>query len=152
MLVLRRWMFALVVVPVLGTVLGTAAAWAQTPATDVGATDRDAIRRVIGDQMAAFRRDDAVAAFGFATREIRDQFGTPERFMAMVREGYPAVYRPSEVRVGALVRLNGRLTQLVDVVGPDGVPHTAMYFMEHQPDGSWLIGGCMLAVAPGATT
>ena len=149
MLVLRRWMFALVV---LGTVLGPGAAWAQTPATDVGAADRDAIRRVIGDQMAAFRRDDAVAAFGFAAPEIRDQFGTSEHFMAMVREGYQAVYRPSEVRVGALVWLNGRLTQLVDVVGPDGVPHTAMYFMEHQPDGSWLIGGCMLAVGQGATT
>jgi len=152
MRVLRRWMFALVVVPMLGTVPGAGAAWAQSPATDVGAADRDAIRRVIGDQMAAFRRDDAAAAFGFATQEIRDQFGTPERFMTMVREGYQAVYRPSEVRVGALVWLNGKLTQLVDVVGPDGVPHTAMYFMEHQPDGSWLIGGCMLAVAPGATT
>ncbi|HUA51141.1 MAG TPA: DUF4864 domain-containing protein [Candidatus Sulfotelmatobacter sp.] len=145
---LRRWLFALIVLPV----LGAAAAWAQAPATDVGAADRAAIRRVIGDQMAAFRRDDATAAFGFATQEIRDQFGSPERFLAMVREGYQAVYRPSDVHFGALVRIDGRLTQLVDVVGPDGVPHTAMYFMEHQPDGSWLIGGCMLAVGQGATT
>jgi Domain of unknown function (DUF4864) len=145
---LRRWVFALIL---LGPMLG-AAAWAQTPATDVGAADRTAIRRVIDDQLAAFRRDDGAAAFGFATQEIRDQFGSPERFMAMVREGYQAVYRPSDVHFGALVRINGRLTQLVDVVGPDGVPHTAMYFMEHQPDGGWLIGGCMLAVGQGATT
>lgn len=148
MLVLRRWIFALVVVPG----LGATAAWAQRPATEVGATDRDSIRRVIGDQMAAFRRDDAAAAFGYAAPDIRDQFGSAERFMAMVREGYQPVYRPSEVRFGALVWFDGRLTQLVDVVGPDGVPRTAMYFMAHQPDGSWLIGGCMLAVAQGATT
>ena len=129
-------------------------AWGQAmqPADDVGAADRGTIRSVIGDQMAAFRRDDAAAAFGFAAPTIQDMFGTPERFMTMVRDGYQAVYRPAEVRFGELVRIDGRLTQLVHVVGPDGVARLALYFMERQPDGTWRISGCMLAAGQGAAT
>jgi ketosteroid isomerase-like protein len=129
-------------------------AWAQAmqPADDIGAADRATIKAVIGDQMAAFRRDDASAAFGFAAPNIQDMFGTPERFMTMVRDGYQAVYRPAEVRFGALVRIEDRLTQLVHVVGPDGVPRLALYFMERQPDGAWRISGCVLAADPGAAT
>jgi ketosteroid isomerase-like protein len=145
---LRRWVLALVLAS------GIAAASAEPPqsATDIGAGDRGIIQRVISDQMAAFRRDDAAAAFGFAAPGIQDMFGTPERFLQMVRDGYQAVYRPSEVRFAELVRIDGKLTQLVHVVGPDGVPRTALYFMERQPDGSWRIGGCVLTVEPGTTT
>jgi hypothetical protein len=142
----RVWLLALLVWPSL--------AWGQTmaPADDIAAADRATIKAVIGDQMAAFRRDDAAAAFGFAAPNIQNMFGTPERFMTMVRDGYQAVYRPSEVSFGALVRIDGRLTQLVNVVGPDGVPRVALYFMEHQRDDAWRIGGCMLTAGQGAAT
>ena len=143
---LRVWLLVVALWP------GLAWAQAKQPATDIGAADQSAIRAVISDQMAAFRRDDAAGAFGFAAPNIQDMFGTPERFMTMVRDGYQAVYRPAEVRFGELIRIDGRLTQLVHVVGPDGVPRTALYFMERQPDGSWRIAGCMLAAEPGAAT
>ena len=39
------------------------------------------------------RRDDAKRAFSYAAPSIRAMFGTPERFLAMVRAGYPVVYR-----------------------------------------------------------
>jgi hypothetical protein len=140
------WLAALMVWPSL--------LWAQAPppATDVGAADRSAIRGVISEQMAAFRRDDAATAYGFATPNIQNMFGSPERFMAMVRDGYQAVYRPSEVGFGELVRIDGRLTQLVQVVGPDGVARTALYFMVRQPDGVWRIDGCVLTEGQGAAT
>jgi Domain of unknown function (DUF4864) len=147
---LRGWLLALVLVPA----LATAGAWGQAmqPATDLAAADRDAIRTVIGDQMAAFKRDDAAAAFGFAAPNIQDMFGTPEHFLAMVRQGYQPVYRPSDVRFGELVRIDGSLAQLVHVVGPDGVPQLAVYFVERQPDGRWRITGCVLSLEPGTTT
>jgi hypothetical protein len=147
---LRRWLLALVVLPG----LATSGAWGQAmePATDVGAAERAAIRTVIDNQLAAFKRDDAATAFGFAAPNIQDMFGTPEHFLAMVRQGYQPVYRPSDVRFGELVRIDGRLTQLVHLVGPDGVPQLALYFMEQQPGGLWRITGCVLTVEPGATT
>jgi len=149
--VVRGWLLALLVV-LPGTLAGTARAEPGQPATDIGSADRGAIRGVISDQMAAFKRDDAEAAFGFAAPNIHALFPSAETFMAMVRQGYQPVYRPSQVQFGALVRLDGQLTQLVHVVGPDGVPQLALYFMERQSDGHWRITGCMLAVEPGATT
>jgi hypothetical protein len=68
-----------------------------------------------------------------------------------VRDSYQAVYRPSDVAFGELVRIDDRLTQLVQVVGPDGASRTALYFMERQADGSWLIGGCVLTTGQGTT-
>ena len=123
----------------------TAAAVAQAPASQA---DRAAIRAVIGDQISAFRRDDGDAAFAFAAPSIRDMFGTADRFMAMVRGGYQPVYRPRQVEFGDLMLKEGALTQVVHVVGPDGIPVTALYFMERQADGTWRISGCSLVVEP----
>lgn len=123
--------------------------WATTPAAagaldGVGAADRGQIRSVIESQLAAFQRDDGAAAFGFAAPSIRRMFGTAESFMSMVRSGYAPVYRPREVEFRDLIDLDGRLTQRVLLVGPDGQVVVAHYFMERQPDGSWRIAGCVL--------
>ena len=115
------------------------------------ADDAAAIRAVISDQLAAFRRDDGEAAFAFAAPAIREKFGDAANFLRMVREGYGPVYRPREVEFGALSAEDGRLVQRVLLVGPDGVPVTALYFMERQPDGSWKISGCVLTAAADKT-
>jgi len=127
-------------------------AMAQVPATNVGTADRGAIRGVIENQIAAFRRDDGPGAFAFASPTIKRMFGTPETFMEMVRTGYPQVYRPSSVSFGDLVRSEGTLLQLVDIVGPDGLPVVAVYEMQQQPDGSWQINGCHILRPPERTT
>lgn len=125
---------------------------AQVPATDIGVADRGAIRRVIESQIEALRRDDGPGAFAFASPSIKKMFGTPENFMNMVRTGYPQVYRPASVSFGDLLHADGTLHQLVDIVGPDGLPVIAVYEMERQPDGSWQINGCRLLRRPERTT
>ena len=117
---------------------------AQAPASDIGGTDRAAIRRTIEEQIAAFGRDDGPAAFAFASPTIQRQFATPDIFMSMVRNGYAAVYRPRSFAFGDLLRVESTLLQLVEVVGPDGAPVLAVYEMERQSDGSWRIAGCVL--------
>jgi len=121
---------------------------AQEPARDVAAADRAAIRTVIEAQLAAFRRDDGAAAFGFASPTIQSIFQTPEIFMQMVKGGYRAVYRPQTVEFRDLVRVEGELHQLVWILGPDGVPVIAAYAMQRQGDGRWLINGCQLLTPP----
>lgn len=110
----------------------------------LGSEDRAAIAAIIGQQVDAFRRDDADEAFGYATPELRAMFGTPERFMRMVREGYAPVYRPRSLDFGDLVENDGIIAQRLSVVGPDGRPVVAVYVMQRQPDGSWRIAGCYL--------
>ncbi len=111
---------------------------------DMEAADVQGIRRVIEQQIDAFKRDDGNRAFSFAAPAIRKIFPTAEIFMRMVRQKYQPVYRPRSFAFDALTRIDGRLVQPMRVVGPDGVPVTALYIMERQPDGSWKIGGCVL--------
>jgi len=111
---------------------------------DLPGADRIAIQKVISDQIAAFRRDDGPGAFGFASATIQSIFRTPDIFMDMVRRGYQPVYRPREIKFQDIVEFQGQPTQMVVVVGPDGVPVMALYMMQRQPDGTWLINGCTL--------
>lgn len=136
---------------VLALWLGLAGAQAQTQGP-LGADDRQAILAVIGRQLDAFRRDDGSAAFAFASPAIQALFHDPDNFMRMVRGGYQPVYRPREVEFRDLVMLDGRLTQRVLLVGPDGEVVVAHYLMQRQPDGSWRIDGCILKGAEDRTT
>jgi Domain of unknown function (DUF4864) len=111
--------------------------------------DRVAIRAVIEDQLAAFRRDDGPAAFAHASPGIRAKFGNPDTFMAMVRRTYQPVYRPRDVQFHEVTMMAGLPTQKVLLVGLDGRAVFAYYTMERQKDGAWKIDGCFLSDAPG---
>lgn len=106
--------------------------------------DWASIRTVIASQLDAFRRDDADAAFSFASPAIQEQFHTPGEFMHMVRTGYRAVYRPGTVRFLEHFVLSGQPVQPLEIVTPDDVVVVAFYIMEQQPDGNWKIAGCAL--------
>ena len=129
--------------------VGVKMAGAQEGVSD---SDRSAIRQVIENQLAAFQRDDGGEAFSYASPGIQRRFGTPDTFMAMVRNGYAAVYRPREVEIRGLRVEGGTIQQEVLFVGPDGKPVIAVYTMQRQADGSWKINGVYLIAAPGATT
>ena len=125
-------------------ILFTASAQAQSAVEEA---DRASIIGVIQGQMAAFQADAAGEAFAYATPGIQRMFGTPERFMDMVRAGYQPVYRPQEVEFRELRDTAEGLVQSVLVVGPDGVPVMALYIMQQQADGTWRIAGCVLTAA-----
>jgi hypothetical protein len=125
-----------------------------TPATaqSLGDADRAAIRSVIEAQLGAFRRDDGVAAFSYASPTIRAKFRTAEIFMDMVRNGYRMVYRPREVEFREARILDGRPVQEVLFVGPDNQAVIAVYFLEQEDDGSWKIDGVYLLRSPQSVT
>jgi hypothetical protein len=109
------------------------------------AADHTAMRTVIELQLEAFRRDDAVRAFSFASPEIQAKYETPDNFMAVVKTFYQPVYRPR--RIGGFTNpriIEGMVTQPVLLVGPDGKFVLALYTMQKQPDGEWKITGCSL--------
>lgn len=108
-------------------------------------SDREAIRSTIERQIAAFQRDDAVEAFSFASSGIQAQFSTPEKFMRMVRVGYPQVYRPRAVMFQDMTIVEAQPAQKVMLMSADGELAMAIYVMQQQPaDGSWRIHGCFL--------
>ena len=115
------------------------------------AADREAIRRVISQQLDAFQRDDEIEAFSYASPSIQAQFKTPAEFMRMVRSGYEAVYRPRSTRFLEAFVLDGQIVQPLEVVAPDASLVVAYYLMERQPEGVWRIAGCVLGRAQGET-
>jgi hypothetical protein len=125
-----------------------ASAGAQPVSTD----DTRAVRAVVEAQLAAFARDDGPLAFSYAAPSIREMFGNAERFMAMVRSSYPAVYRPSEVVFLHPHWVQGTLVQGVHLTDSAGSLWLALYTLEKQGDESWRISGCRLQPASGRMT
>ena len=125
---------------------------AQPASEPVSAAEARAVRNVIEAQLDAFQKDDAERAFSYATPAIREQFGTPEHFIAMVRIEYAVVYRPRTVAFRAPRRVGEELVQPVRMTDSEGHPWLVVYPMERQPDGNWRINGCEIAKLPGQET
>jgi hypothetical protein len=125
----------------LGFAALTGAARAAGP---VSAADQAAIDQVITSQIEAFRRDDAPGAFQYASPGIQHQFGDAGTFLDAVRESYRPVYRPQSFSFGTVETSDGKVTQPVDLIGPNGRGARAIYDMEREPDGTWRISGCHL--------
>jgi hypothetical protein len=102
------------------------------------------IRAVIHRQIDAFRRDDAHSAFALVSPGVQQAFGTPERFLDVVRMAYRAVYRPASVSFLDLVVMGGDVVQPVQVTDRAGGVWLAYYAMQRQKDGSWRTNGCHL--------
>lgn len=132
----------------LTALLAPLAVLAAPAAAAVAPADRAAIEAVIADQIAAFGRDDAAAAYAHAAPNIHALFPTPEIFMRMVRSGYAPVYRPQAVRFAEAVVEGGAVVQRVLLRGPDGRAHLALYTMERQADGAWKIAAVVLVTLP----
>jgi Domain of unknown function (DUF4864) len=120
---------------------------AMTPAAqaaDIGVAQSKQMRAVVQAQLAAFAADDAKRAFSFAAPAIRKMFGTPENFIAMVRTSYPVVYRPASVSFLKPVVVDGRFVQAVQLTDAEGGVWLALYQMQRQKNGRWLVEGVHL--------
>ena len=108
------------------------------------------IENQIRSQIQAFKADDFVTAFSFASPTIQNMFRTPENFGVMVRRGYPMVWRPSELRFLELREIAGNLWQKVMITDGDGTVHILDYQMVNQ-EGTWKINGVQILDAGGET-
>jgi hypothetical protein len=111
------------------------------------AAQEEPIRNTIQSQIEAFRADDFARAFTFASPTIRGMFGTPENFGAMVKQGYPMVYRPAEVQMMELREVAGSLWQRVHVVDQAGAGWYLDYRMVETAEG-WQIDAVQILPAP----
>ena len=103
-------------------------------AQPVADADARAARAIVSAQLQAFASDDAKRAFSYAAPSIRAMFGTPERFLAMVRAGYPAVYRAAGVTFLIPVHVEGELVQGVHLTDSEG----ALWLATDSPNGRIL--------------
>lgn len=114
-----------------------------TAAPNLSVAQSDDIEMTIRSQIDAFLADDFATAFTFASPAIKGVFGNPENFGAMVRQGYPMVYRPSDVKMLERREVGGAMVQRVLVTDAAGKTHVLDYQMIQTPDG-WQINGVQL--------
>jgi len=125
---------------------GASARGAEQPVSDL---DARAARSLVSAQLDAFAKDDAKRAFSYAAPSIRAMFGTPERFLAMVRTGYPVVYRAAGVTFLIALQHEGDIVQGVHLTDGAGALWLATYRLARQPDGTLRIAGCDVRPATG---
>ena len=82
------------------------ALWAVAASAEELTANRS--RAIVERQFEAFARDDAEAAYALADPAIKEKFVDADRFMAMVRELYPPVYRHRSVEFGAFAESGER--------------------------------------------
>ncbi|MGR3407695.1 DUF4864 domain-containing protein [Roseovarius indicus] len=126
------------------------AAVLMTLALALPAKANEDIEKVISSQIDAFLADDFETAFTYASPMIKDIFGTPEKFGQMVRQGYPMVWRPSEVNFLSIDRRGKELWQNVMVRDAEG----ALYILEYQMipgEMGWLINAVRVRKATEGT-
>jgi hypothetical protein len=124
--------------------------WAGSVARAADKPPAADLQNIIEQQLQAFSRDDAPAAYGFAAPLIQQIFPTTGEFMAMVKKGYQPVYRNKDHSYGeTFINQQGSPAQRVLITGTDGKRYEALYTFQQQPDGSWKISGCSLAELAG---
>ena len=148
----RRSRFASAVA--LAALLISAPSLAQPAQRDAAATAAEAplpaaewtaIKRIIGDQLAALRSGDAARAFSFASTGIRDQFDDAPTFLLMVRQRYGVLLtaRYTEFLEGAVI--DGHTIQPLRLVMSDDTVLVALYEMQRDERDGWRIAGCVIA-------
>lgn len=98
------------------------------------------IQATINSQIEAFGEDDFATAFSYASPSIQLLFGNPQRFEAMVRNGYPMVINPSELTYLPLQDQDGIYLQRVQIRDQSGVLYRLEYQMLYTGD-MWRING-----------
>lgn len=137
-----------------GNAAGAPAATAPPAGTDAAAstTALEEARRIIRSQIDAFAADDAVRAFSFAAPGIQARFGSPDAFLAMVRDAYPAVHRAANLQFLDAEATADEIVQPVEIEDRQGRLWIAVYGLTRQSDASWRIDGCRLVPQAGTRT
>jgi hypothetical protein len=134
-------------------ILGLMFALAAPPAfADDAPANGQAARALIERQLDAFAHDDAAGAYALAAPGLKTTFSDPNVFMAMVRGQYAPVYRHRSVEFGQRDVDGDQISQIVTLVDENNQVWKALYKLARQPDGSWLIGGCLLVKSKDTST
>lgn len=105
------------------------------------------IEAVIGSQLDAFRTEDVLEAWQYASPSIQGQFGDVQNFGRMVEQAFPMVWQPGQVAFIDLQTLGAMIVQRVEVVDQAGNLHYLGYSMVELAEG-WRINGVQILRAP----
>lgn len=111
---------------------------------DITTADAIAIRETVESQLNALSHDDADGAFELATPKQRMMIGSPGRFLNIIKEHYPPIYRNESAIYFRAEVVDGDAMQIVRIADDEGKVWIAVFRMQQEDDSSWKIDGCFL--------
>jgi hypothetical protein len=120
------------------------AALLSSPAGAQNAQPTVEARALISRQLDAFDRDDATGAYALVTPGLKMTFTDPDIIMKLVRDHYAPVYRRRAVNFGDAKLDGDTMAITATLIDGENVVWTALYTLERQADGQWLINSCKL--------
>lgn len=112
---------------------------------------RDGMREAIENQIDAFRRDDASAAFALMAGEVRRRFRGSNHFLDVVRPAYEPLHRSASLVFLGRHASGDEIVQQMLVKQKGGSWWFAFYRMRRE-DGAWRSSGCVLVPTRSFTT
>jgi len=100
----------------------------------------DPAQAVIQQQLNAFMADDFQQAFTYASPMIKQAFRTTDRFEAMVKSGFPMVWRPADVKFLGQKAMGPVTRQQVMITDQAGTLHMLEYEMLQTDEGMQING------------
>lgn len=111
---------------------------------DITTADAIAIREAVESQLQALSHDDAAKAFELATPKQRLMIGSAAKFLDIIKENYPPIYRYESAIFFRAEVVEGDPIQIVRLADDEGKVWIAVFRMQQVEDSSWKIDGCFL--------
>jgi len=111
------------------------------------AQEQEAIRGLITDHLSALQTKDATAAFAQLSPPTQLLFKTAGNFMRLMIEEFPILVATKKIIFVELIELDGYVVEVVQLIGPDGMPVNGLVIVDQMDDDTWRINsiGIMMA-------
>ena len=107
--------------------------------------DFDITKKIISQQLEAFKVNDASKAYSFAAPFIKMKFEDPESFMSMVKDNYEPISNAKDFYFLKFKINNGNIYHQLQVISKSNQSYMATYSLIFIED-EWKISGCALSL------
>jgi hypothetical protein len=102
-------------------------------------------KKIISQQLEAFKVNDASKAYSFAAPFIKMRFEDPESFMSMVKDNYEPISNAKDFYFLKFKINNGNIYHQLQVISESNQSYMATYSLIFIED-EWKISGCALSL------
>ena len=102
-------------------------------------------KKIISQQLEAFKVNDASKAYSFAAPFIKMRFEDPESFMSMVKDNYEPISNAKDFYFLKFKINNGNIYHQLQVISKSNQSYMATYSLIFIED-EWKISGCALSL------
>ncbi|MDA1284079.1 MAG: DUF4864 domain-containing protein [Proteobacteria bacterium] len=107
--------------------------------------DFDITKKIIFQQLEAFKINDAPKAYSFAAPFIKIRFEDPESFMSMVKDNYEPISNAKDFYFLKSKIYNADIYHQLQIISQSNQSYLATYSLVFIED-EWKISGCVLSL------